>query len=68
MQLQRDPQSMAKPDNLPQMEIIKDNRDKVQKFKAVSTAPDWMSHYVKPTMSGPRVSEITWSNSVTTVK
>lgn len=56
MQLQKDPQSMAKPSNLPAMEIVKDKAavGKVP-FKGMST-PDWMPSYVKPTLSKVRSS------------
>ncbi len=52
MQLQKDPLSIKKPKNLPNMEIIK---DKVNERPKVNTsfgkAGDWMPSYVKPTLS-----------------
>ena len=54
MQLQKDPMSLTKPSNLPNMEIIKDkaNQNDRMKFPGSNIATkDWMPTYVKPTMS-----------------
>ena len=54
MQLQKDPMSMTKPTNLPNMEIIKDKANQSDRIKfppGGHTNKDWMPTYVKPTMS-----------------
>ena len=55
MQLQKDPMSLTKPSNLPNMEIIKDkanSQNDRMKFPGPNIgSKDWMPTYVKPTMS-----------------
>ena len=59
MQLQRDPMSMTKPNNLPNMEIIKDKANQADKkmFPGGNiNSKDWMPNfYVRPTMSKVRI-------------
>ncbi len=64
LQLRKDPQSMEKPSDLPNMEIVRDkpaDRAKAPSFAKIGQPMDWMPSYVKPTMSKVRdLSYYTW--------